>query len=110
MLDPPHYSSSLTGYDAFALALPVVTLPGTFNVERYALALYRKMGIAELVADSPEDYVKRAVRLGTDRDYRHSVRSRIAERSEALFEDMQAVREHERFFEHALQRAKQSDG
>ncbi|MFV1980797.1 MAG: hypothetical protein ACC655_06560 [Rhodothermia bacterium] len=108
VLDPPHYSSGWTGYDAFSLALPVVTLPGQFSVERLAMALHRKMGIAELVADSPEDYVTRAIRLGTDRDCRHAVRSHIAERNDVLFDDVEVVREHERFFEQALERARES--
>jgi len=110
LLDPPHYSSSLTGYDAFALGLPLVTLPGRLMVERYALGLYRKMGIEELVAGSPEQYVALAVRAAADRDYREATRSRIAERSEVLFEDMGVVREHEDFFEYALHRAREAEG
>jgi predicted O-linked N-acetylglucosamine transferase (SPINDLY family) len=109
-LDPPHYSSSLTGYDAFSLGLPVVTLPGELMVQRYALALYRKMGLEDLVARSPEAYRALAVRLGTDRDYREAVRARIAERSPVLFDDQGAVREHEEFFEDALGRVRQAQG
>ena len=94
LLDPPHYSSSLTGYDAFSLGLPVVTLPGELMVQRYALGLYRKMGLEDLAARSPEAYVATAVRLAVDRDYREAVCRRIVERSEVLFEDRGAVREH----------------
>jgi len=110
LLDPPHYSSSLTGYDAFSLGLPVVTLPGELMVQRYALGLYRKMGLEDLAARSPDDYVAMAVRLATDRDYREAVCRRIAERSEALFEDSGAVREHEGFFDYALRRARAGEG
>jgi predicted O-linked N-acetylglucosamine transferase (SPINDLY family) len=102
LLDPPHYSSSLTGYDAFSLGLPVVTLPGELMVQRYALGLYRKMGLEDLVTRSPEEYVAMAIRLAADRDYRESLCGQIRERSEVLFEDAEAVREHEAFFESAL--------
>jgi len=110
LLDPPHYSSSLTGYDAFSLGLPVVTLPGGLMVQRYALGLYRKMGLEDLVVWSPDAYVAMAIRLAADRDYRKSVSERIAERSEALFEDREAVREHEQFFEDALSDAQAGEG
>ncbi len=105
VLDPPHYSSALTGYDALGLTIPVVTLPGQYNVERYALGLHRKMGLESLVAASPTDYVDCSVRLGTDPEYRRSIQSLIAERMDALFEDMDSVRRHEQFLEYALQKA-----
>ena len=46
VLDTPHYSSSLTGFDAFGFALPVVTEPGPMMVQRYAAGLYEAMGPA----------------------------------------------------------------
>jgi protein O-GlcNAc transferase len=109
LLDPPHYSSSLTGYDAFSLGLPVVTLPGPLMVQRYALGLYRKMGLADLAVNSPEAYGAMAVRLATDRDYREAVRRRIVDRRDVLFEDLQAVREHERYFDEVLDRARAAE-
>jgi predicted O-linked N-acetylglucosamine transferase (SPINDLY family) len=109
-LDTMHYSIGLMGHDAFALNLPVVTLPGEFNVERFALGFYRKMGLTDLVAGNAEEYIAVAVRLGTDRQWREWIRSRIAERSEVLFDDFEAVREHERFFEYALARAEREAG
>ena len=104
LLDPPHYSSSLTGYDAISLGLPVVTLPGELMVQRYALGLYRKMGFEELVASSPEGYVTLALRLAADAEYRRWACSQLTERSHVLFDDIEAVREHERFFEEVMHR------
>jgi protein O-GlcNAc transferase len=101
-LDAPHYSAGFTGYDAFSLGLPIVTLPDGFGIGRYVQAFYRKLELGDLVSATPEEYVSQAVRLGTDRGYRESVRSLIVQRAGALFEDMEAVREHERFFEEAL--------
>lgn len=105
MLDAPHYSAGLMSYDAISCNLPIVTLPGMFNVGRYALGVLRWMRLEdELVASSPADYIQKAVQLGTNPDYRRSVRSMIAERGDALFEDAQSVHDHERFFEYALDR------
>jgi protein O-GlcNAc transferase len=104
-LDTPHYSAGLMAYDAFSLGVPIVTLPGEFNVSRYTAALYWKMGIADCIASSPDDYVCLAVRLGTDPDYRHEIRRQIAQRSDVL---AQTVRDHEQFFETAIEAARHS--
>lgn len=106
VLDTVHYSVGLMGHDAFSLGVPVVTLPGEFNVGRYTLGYYRRMGIEELIAHSPDEYIGLAVRVGTDRDYREAVCRKIAERSDVLFGDQDAVRGYERFFEYALEQAR----
>jgi len=103
LLDMHHYSASLIAYDAFAADLPVVTLPGRFKVERYVQGYYRRMGIQGAVASSPKEYVAMAARLGTDAAYRDDCRAEIRARKGLLFEDMQAVRDYEQFFEAALQ-------
>lgn len=70
-------------------------------MERYAQGIYRKLGIEGLTVGSAEDYVATAARLGTDRDLRRRFGEQILERSEVLFEDEEAIREHEHFFEYA---------
>ncbi len=64
------------------------------------------MGVMECVAADIDDYVNKAVRLGTDADYRASVSSQIRESSHLLFEDPEAVREHERIFQELIERAR----
>jgi predicted O-linked N-acetylglucosamine transferase (SPINDLY family) len=102
VLDTPHYSAGLTGHDALSLGLPIVTLPGRFKVGRYVLADYRRLGINDLVAASPEEYAILATRLGTDCSFRENLAGRIASAAGVLFEDPGVVWEHERFFERAL--------
>ncbi len=102
ILDPPHYGAGSTCYDLFSYNLPVVTLPGELIVGRVTKACYRKMGIDDLVVQSPEEYVGKAVQVATDREYRKYVTEQIAEKSDLLFNDLEAVREHERFFEEAV--------
>ncbi len=108
VLDAPHYSASLTGWDAFSLGVPIVTLPGRRKVERYALGLYRRMGIADPVTDSPESYVHTAVRLGTEADAREELAARIAERSDLLFDDPRAVADFENYLEAVSKRQESS--
>lgn len=78
VLDTPHFGAGSTCYDIFSLGLPLVTLPGAYNVGRYARACYLKMGIADLVANTEAEYAEIAARLGTDPGYRNGVAARIA--------------------------------
>jgi predicted O-linked N-acetylglucosamine transferase (SPINDLY family) len=56
------------------------------------------MGFTECVAADRDDYVRIAVKLGTEKDYRQYAREEILRRNEVLFEDMHVVREFERSF------------
>jgi len=73
-----------------------------------AQAMYRRMGLDDGIASDPEDYVRRAVRLATDRDFRDGVRASLAEASGALFEDQAVVRAHEEAFRRLIAEARQS--
>ena len=108
LLDPLHFGGAVTTYDALSLNRPIVTLPTRFARGRYTLGCYRKMGVTACVASGPEDYVDIAVRLGTDADFRASVRRRIEETSDVLFEDVAAVRQYERIFERLVERSRRA--
>lgn len=92
MLDPIHFGGGNTSYEGLALGVPVVTWPSGFLRGRLTLAMYSQMGVAEFVADSAEDYVARAVRLGTDPGYRARWRRDLADAGGVLFDDAAAVR------------------
>jgi predicted O-linked N-acetylglucosamine transferase (SPINDLY family) len=61
--------------------------------------MYRKMGLPECIAQDGQDYIDQAVRLASDAGHRARISSEIMRRNSALFEDIQVVREFERFFE-----------
>jgi predicted O-linked N-acetylglucosamine transferase (SPINDLY family) len=106
ILDPRPYGGGVTSYDGFSLGKPVVTFPTPYHRSRYALGHYRKMGILDCVASSAEQYVELALRLGTDRDWRRFMGEKILAASHVLFEDSEAVRQHEEFFEQAIRSAR----
>ena len=60
------------------------------------------MGLGDCVALSAEDYVERAVRLGTDREWNARTRARILASNHALYECTAAVRELEDFLRQAV--------
>jgi len=102
VLDPFHYGAGSTCYDIFSFNLPIVTMPTEMMPSRVAYGFYQKMRFEELVASSPEEYVREAVHVATNRDCRRYVTERIAGASDVLFNDIEVVREHERFFAEAL--------
>jgi protein O-GlcNAc transferase len=96
MLDIIHFSGYTTSLEAFAVGTPVVTLPGKFQRGRHTQGLYKEMGVHDCVADSPSDYVKIAVRLGTDAAYREKIRAKILANRHRLYENPTVVDEYER--------------
>ncbi len=106
ILDPLHYNGGTTTYECLGLSKPVVTWPGPFQISRAVLALYRKMGIKGCVANTADEYIRLAVALGTDAEYRQAVAKEIAGASGEIFEDIEAVREHEALFERLVEEAR----
>lgn len=98
MLDPIHFGGGNTSYEAFAMGIPVVTWPSEFLRGRLTYAMYRQMGLLDLVAKDAPSYVELAVWLGKDAVAREVLRTRIVATSGALFDDAGAVRELEEFF------------
>ncbi len=90
-LDTRPFGGGNTCWQAIAMGTSVVTWPGRFLRGRYALALYRLMGVTDTVAESAEDYVDIAVRVATDIDFRTDLEHRIEAEAPRVFEDMTHV-------------------
>jgi predicted O-linked N-acetylglucosamine transferase (SPINDLY family) len=84
----------------------VVTLPTDSLPGRITYALYKKMDWMDCVAKDVDDYVRIALLLGTDRNYREAARSELKARGEAIYEDAEVVRELERFLRETVSVAK----
>ncbi len=63
--------------DSLAVGKPVVAWEGTRCYNRYAAELLRRLGLAELVADSEEKYISGICRLAEDDDYRGELSQRV---------------------------------
>lgn len=98
MLDTLHFNGMNTSLEAFSVGTPVVTLAGQFQRGRHTQAMYRRMGISDGIADSHEDYVEKALALGTDPEWRSTVSGRILARNDVLYEDATVIAEFERCF------------
>jgi protein O-GlcNAc transferase len=102
MLDTVHFNGMNTSLEAFAVGTPVVTLPGEFQRGRHTQAMYRRMGLDDAICCDAAQYVAMAVRLGTDAGARAAMSARILAQHHVLYEDMNVVREFERFFRFAV--------
>jgi predicted O-linked N-acetylglucosamine transferase (SPINDLY family) len=87
VLDPIHFGGGNSSYEAFAMGVPVVTLPGEYLRSRITRALYAKMEITDLIADSHEQYVALALRLATEAGFRTGIADGISKLCQRLFED-----------------------
>ena len=102
LLDPIYFGGGNTSYEGFALGVPIVTLPSPLLRARITRTLYHQMGVLDCIVQSPQEYVERAVRLGTDLDYRASIKDKIKTASDVLFENSSGMRELERFLQEAV--------
>jgi protein O-GlcNAc transferase len=101
-LDTVPFGGGNTSYDGLTVGTPIVTMPTQLLRGRITSSLYRQMGILDCVAGSPDEYIKIALRLGTDLDYRNAVRESILEAKDELFENSRGIRELEHFLEQAV--------
>lgn len=110
LLDPLHFGSGNTLYEAMVYGTPIVTWPGRFARGRIVAAAYRQMGVTDApVAATLDGYAPLALALGRDAARRAALRAELQERAPALFGDLGAVRELEKFFEAAVAAARRGD-
>ena len=94
-LDTFPFGGCNTTLECFNLGKPVVTLPSQHIYGRFTFGFYKAMGIDEFVVSSEDEYVEKALRLGTDKEYREQWSAIIKERSSVLWNDKKSVTEWE---------------
>ncbi len=91
VLDPFHFGGGNSTLEAVAVGAPTVTLPGQFLRNRISYAIYQQIGMSDLIARTPAEYVSLAVSIATNPDLRRSIREQLLTRSESLFDYPQAI-------------------
>lgn len=102
-LDTIGWSGGNTTLEAIACGLPVVTYPGSFMRGRHSYGILRQLGVTETIAQTLEDYIRIAIQLGQDPNYRQQIRQRIQAGHKALYQDLSCVEALYAFFQKAVE-------
>lgn len=106
-LDSFPYCGHATASNALFGGCPVLTLPGKTFASRVSASLLTALGLEELIASSPDDYVRKAVALAQDRTKlkrlkQHLVKARTAS---PLFDGARFARDIERAYRIMMERS-----
>lgn len=76
-LDPFPYGGGTTTCDALWMGVPVISRAGATAVSRSGAELLGQVGLGDLLADTPEQYVRVAIELARNADRRKEIRSSL---------------------------------
>lgn len=97
-LDNPPWSGNNTSMAAIDAHLPIVSYPTEFMRGRHSYAILTMLGVQETIADSEEEYIELAVRLGTDIEWRSSIVNKIIDNHARIYNDIDCVKGLEEFY------------
>lgn len=104
VLDTFHFSGLNTALMTLAMGTPMVTFPSPYLRGRFCYGLYRRIGILECVARSPQDYVRIACQLGKDAGCRGEIQEKILARHDVLYHNNECLAEMIQFFRNVVSR------
>lgn len=90
-LDSIEWSACNSLLESLMFDLPPVVMKGSFMRGRHGAAILAMMDLEEHVADSLDEYVAFAVRLGANPEARRVLRNEIAQRKGALIGDLACI-------------------
>jgi protein O-GlcNAc transferase len=79
-LDSMPYNGATTTLDTLWMGVPVVGLVGKRSIARGTYSILKTLGMDELIAESPEQYVELNVRLATDAEWRNELHQSLRDR------------------------------
>ncbi len=102
VLDSTHFNGGTTTAQGLGVGAPIVTLPGEFMRARQCYASYHHMQMFDCVARDADDYVRIAVRLGTDPAWRAAIGEKILATNSVLYDNPAFAHELEEFLAGAV--------
>ena len=97
VLDNLAWSGFNTCIEALSLNKPVITKSGDSCRTKHSDGVLKLIGMEELVTDSLEEFVDKAVRLGTDKLYWTEMQERIMHEKHKMFAGKRFIKELEAF-------------
>lgn len=102
ILDSIGWTGGNTSLQAIELGKPIVTTPGEFMRGRHTSAMFRMMGLENHVSMSVEDYIERAIRLGSSMALRAQTQLELSARKHLLYEDHLLIKAFDDFLKSAF--------
>ena len=102
-LDPFPYSGTMTTLETLWMGVPVITLDGTRWPSRVGTSILSTIGLPDMIAKTPSDYIEIAVTLARNKDELSSLRRnmRIMLKSSPLCDTNRFTRTLENLFQDA---------
>ncbi len=97
-LDTKDWSGGITSAEAIACGLPIVTYPGELMRGRQSAGMLTVIGVTDTIAQTEQDYIEIAVRLGQDSAWRRNVKTRLEENCAMLYDDRTCIAALESFY------------
>ncbi|MBW4691593.1 MAG: tetratricopeptide repeat protein [Lyngbya sp. HA4199-MV5] len=101
-LDSLDWSGGHTTLEAIACNLPIVTCPGEFMRGRHSSGILQALGVTETIAQTEAEYIKIAVRLGQEPDWRQQLVTTMRDRHAHLYDDRTCVAALEAFYQQTV--------
>lgn len=92
-LDAHRLAGGNVSFQTFWVGTPMVVYPSAFLRGRIGAGLYRLMGLEEWIAHDWQDYLSKALRLGTDPICRQRVSEQILAARETIFNRPEGIEE-----------------
>jgi protein O-GlcNAc transferase len=102
VLDSFYFGGGNSTFEALTLGCPIVTWPGPFMRGRVTHGCYQMMGIDDLVAKTPDEYIEIAYRVANDKTYQASLRNQLKASAPKLMDGTSAIRSLEAFFKEVV--------
>jgi protein O-GlcNAc transferase len=98
VLDSIGWSGGNSTLEGLAHDTPIVTMAGSLMRGRHTMAILKRMGVTDTIAETVDDYVEIAARLGRDTPWRTAARQQISENKHRVYRDSEAITALEDFF------------
>lgn len=92
ILDSFPFGGLISAYDTFTVGRCLIVLQCN-RLGRFAAGFYRYMGLEDLIAKDPDDYVEKALRITHDPSFRRAIENRIRQNVNKIHSDEATVRD-----------------
>lgn len=98
MLDPFPFGGCNSSLEAFSMGIPVITQPSNMINGRFTSGFYKKMNILDLICNSKDEYVDKAIKVANNKDFKDNIVNKIKENNKVLYNDEESFTEWRDFF------------